>query len=77
MYRSTALNHLAGTHLEADRFQKAIGPYLERPRESVGATAGRPTARILPAPIDAHLAALAALRLDADRLPLPRADGDR
>ena len=27
--------------------------------------------------IDAHLAVLAALRLDADRLPLPRADGDR
>ena len=28
-------------------------------------------------PIDAHLAALHALRLDADRLPRPRADGDR
>jgi transposase len=28
-------------------------------------------------PIDAHLAALHALRLDADRLPTPRADGDR
>jgi transposase len=28
-------------------------------------------------PIDAHLAALHALRLDADRLPAPRADGDR
>lgn len=28
-------------------------------------------------PIDAHLAAMNALRLDADRLPLPRADGDR
>ena len=28
-------------------------------------------------PIDAHLAVLAALRLDADRLPAPRADGDR
>jgi transposase len=28
-------------------------------------------------PIDAHLAALHALRLDADRLPMPRADGDR
>jgi transposase len=28
-------------------------------------------------PIDAHLAVLAALRLDADRLPEPRADGDR
>ena len=28
-------------------------------------------------PIDAHLAVLAALRLDADRLPSPRADGDR
>jgi transposase len=28
-------------------------------------------------PIDAHLAVLAALRLNADRLPLPRADGDR
>ena len=27
-------------------------------------------------PIDAHLAVLAALRLDADRLPVPRADGD-
>lgn len=28
-------------------------------------------------PIDAHLAVLAALRLDPDRLPTPRADGDR
>jgi transposase len=28
-------------------------------------------------PIDAHLAVLPALRLDADRLPVPRADGDR
>ena len=28
-------------------------------------------------PIDAHLAVLAALRCDADRLPAPRADGDR
>ena len=28
-------------------------------------------------PIDAHLAVLVALRLDADRLPAPRADGDR
>ena len=28
-------------------------------------------------PIDAHLAAVHALRLDADRLPTPRADGDR
>jgi len=28
-------------------------------------------------PIDAHLAVLAALRLAADRLPVPRADGDR
>jgi transposase len=28
-------------------------------------------------PIDAHLAVLAALRLDADRPPTPRADGDR
>jgi transposase len=28
-------------------------------------------------PIDAHLAVLAALRLDADKLPVPRADGDR
>jgi transposase len=28
-------------------------------------------------PIDAHLAVLAALRVDADRLPIPRADGDR
>ncbi len=28
-------------------------------------------------PIDAHLAVLAALRLDADRVPVPRADGDR
>jgi transposase len=28
-------------------------------------------------PIDAHLAVLTALRLDADRLPIPRADGDR
>jgi hypothetical protein len=27
--------------------------------------------------IDAHLAVLAALRLDTDRLPVPRADGDR
>jgi transposase len=28
-------------------------------------------------PIDAHLAVLTALRLDANRLPIPRADGDR
>jgi len=28
-------------------------------------------------PIDAHLAVLSALRLDADRLPTPRADGNR
>ena len=28
-------------------------------------------------PIDAHLAVLAALRLDAERLPTPRAEGDR
>jgi transposase len=28
-------------------------------------------------PIDAHLAVLAALRLDTSRLPVPRADGDR
>jgi len=28
-------------------------------------------------PVDAHLAVLAALRLDAGRLPAPRADGDR
>ena len=28
-------------------------------------------------PIDAHLAVLAALRLDANRVPVPRADGDR
>jgi transposase len=28
-------------------------------------------------PIDAHLAVLTVLRLDADRLPTPRADGDR
>jgi transposase len=28
-------------------------------------------------PIEAHLAVLAALRLDANRLPVPRADGDR
>lgn len=28
-------------------------------------------------PVDAHLAVLTALRLDADRLPTPRADGDR
>jgi hypothetical protein len=28
-------------------------------------------------PSDAHLAVLAALCLDADRLPIPRADGDR
>jgi len=28
-------------------------------------------------PIDAHLAVLTALRVDADRLPTPRADGDR
>jgi transposase len=28
-------------------------------------------------PIDAHLAVLAALRMDANRLPVPRADGDR
>jgi hypothetical protein len=30
-----------------------------------------------PTPIDAHLAVLYALRLDADRLPQPRADGNR
>jgi transposase len=28
-------------------------------------------------PIDAHLAVLTALRLHADQLPIPRADGDR
>jgi hypothetical protein len=28
-------------------------------------------------PIDAHLAVLAALRLEANRVPVPRADGDR
>jgi transposase len=28
-------------------------------------------------PIDAHLAVLATLRLDADQLPIPRSDGDR
>jgi transposase len=28
-------------------------------------------------PIDAHLAVLTALRLDAEQLPIPRADGDR
>jgi transposase len=28
-------------------------------------------------PIDAHLAALQVLRMDTDRLPIPRADGDR
>jgi transposase len=28
-------------------------------------------------PIDAHLAVLAALRMDVNRLPVPRADGDR
>ena len=28
-------------------------------------------------PIDAHLAVLTALRLDTNRLPTPRADGDR
>ena len=28
-------------------------------------------------PVDAHLAVLAALRLDSGRLPVPRADGDR
>ena len=28
-------------------------------------------------PIDAHLAVLTALRLDADQLPIPRSDGDR
>lgn len=28
-------------------------------------------------PIDAHLAALQVLRMDTDRLPTPRADGDR
>jgi transposase len=33
--------------------------------------------RASPDPVDAHLAVLAALRLDADRLPVPRADGDR
>jgi transposase len=30
-----------------------------------------------PDPIDAHLAALTALRLDTTKLPVPRADGDR
>src|SRR5215475_10344494 len=30
-----------------------------------------------PGPIDAHLAVLAALRLDTGRLPVPRAGGDR
>ncbi len=30
-----------------------------------------------PGPIDAHLAVLAALRLEANRVPVPRADGDR
>jgi transposase len=45
-------------------------------------SASSPTGRLAPGrgksdPIDAHLAVLAALRLDADRLPTPRADGDR
>ena len=42
------------------------------------APAARPAAgRGKSDPIDAHLAVLAALRLDVDRLPAPRADGDR
>lgn len=38
---------------------------------------GPPRGRGKSDPIDAHLAVLAALRLNADRLPVPREDGDR
>ena len=43
---------------------------VERPRRA-GRRRGKSD------PIDAHLAALYALRVQADRLPTPRADGDR
>ena len=39
--------------------------------------AGSAAGRASPGPIDAHLVVLAALRLDADQPPVPRADGDR
>lgn len=44
---------------------------VERPRREQRRGRGKSD------PIDAHLAALAVLRLDTDRLPTPRADGDR
>lgn len=44
---------------------------VERPKRSDRRSRGKSD------PIDAHLAALHTLRLDADRLPTPRADGDR
>lgn len=43
----------------------------EQPARSVRRGAGKSDR------LDAHLAVLAALRMDADRLPVPRADGDR
>jgi transposase len=43
----------------------------EQPRRTTRHGAGKSD------PIDAHLAVLSALRLDTDRLPTPRADGDR
>lgn len=44
---------------------------VERPRRAGRRGRGKSD------PIDAHLAALAVLRMDPDRLPTPRADGDR
>ncbi len=44
---------------------------VERPARTQRARRGKSD------PIDAHLAVLAALRLDPARLPVPRADGDR
>ena len=44
---------------------------VERPRREQRRGRGKSD------PIDAHLAALATLRMDTDRLPTPRADGDR
>lgn len=44
---------------------------VERPRREQRRGRGKSD------PIDAHLASLQVLRMDADRLPLPRADGDR
>ena len=50
---------------------------LRRARVRTTPPQGPPRASGKSDPIDAHLAVLAALRLDADRLPTPRADGDR